>query len=309
MALTRPFAVALAVLFAVSCRREPDRAGTPAPTPPGSPVAAIDPQAKLVGDRPYREAAPEGTTGPAPLVLLLHGYGGNGESLDELLHVRGLATANGIFLAVPDGSPDTHNARFWNATDACCNFYGSTVDDVAYLRAVIADMKKKHPIDPKRVYVVGFSNGGFMAHRLACEMSSEIAAIATLGAMSFKDDARCLAKDPVAVLQMNGDADRVILYDGGLPGGSLPYASPYPAAEASIQGWATRNRCGAKTEAPPIDIARDLPGAETTVERWTGCAPGGAAELWTIHGAPHIPRLSPAWSTSVLQFLATHPKP
>lgn len=298
---------ALAVLLAVSCRREPDRTG--APTPPASTVSSVDPPARLLVDRPYREVAPGGTKGPAPLVLLLHGYGGNGESLDELLHLRDLGTENGIFLAIPDGSPDAHGARFWNATDACCNFYGSTVDDVAYLRAIIADMKKKHAIDPKRVFVVGFSNGGFMAHRLACEMSSEIAAIGTLGAMSFKDDARCRPTEPVAVLQMNGDADRIIRFDGGLPGGSLPSASPYPAAEASIQGWATRNKCGAKTESPPIDVVRDLAGAETTVERWTGCAPGGAAELWTIHGAPHIPRLSPAWANFVLQFLASHPKP
>jgi polyhydroxybutyrate depolymerase len=299
----------LAALFAVSCRREPDRAGAPTAVSQNPPPSAAELRAKLLAGRPYREVAPEGDTGPAPLILLLHGYGGNGASLDELLHLRELAIANGTYLAVPDGSPDSHNARFWNATDACCNFYGSTVDDVAYLGAVIADMKKKHPVDPKRVFVVGFSNGGFMAHRLACEMSSEIAAIATLGAMSFKDDARCKATDPVAVLEMNGDADRIILFDGGLPGGSLPYASPYPSAEASIRGWATRNRCTARMDAAPIDIADDLRGSETTVERWTGCAPGGAAELWTIHGAPHIPRLSATWSNLVWEFLESHPKP
>ncbi|MEO6572672.1 MAG: PHB depolymerase family esterase [Polyangiaceae bacterium] len=309
MALITRSLFGLALLATVSCRREPDRAGEPTLISPPATTSAIALRASLLTDRPYRVVAPAGDKGPAPLVLVLHGYGGNGASLDDLLHLTDVASENGIFLAVPDGSQDAHGARFWNATDACCNFYGSTVDDVAYLAAIIADMKAKHSIDSKRVFVVGFSNGGFMAHRLACELSPEIAAIATLGAMSFKDDSRCHATEPVAVLEMNGDADRIILIDGGLPGGSLPYASPYPSAGASIQGWASRNKCSSRTEPPPIDVARDLPGSETTVERWTGCAPGGAAELWTIHGAPHIPRLSATWSSLVLQFLASHPKP
>jgi polyhydroxybutyrate depolymerase len=297
---------ALGLLLAVGCRREPDRPGTPVPTP----APSIDAKANLVGDRPYREVSPASVKGEqAPLVLLLHGYSGNGGSLDNLFHFEDLARDNGAFLAVPDGSLDAHGARFWNATDACCNFYGSTVDDVAYVSAVIADMKRKHPIDPKRVFVIGFSNGGFMAHRLGCDLSPEIAAIVTLGAMGFKDDARCRPREPLAVLQMNGDADRIIRFDGGIPGGGLPNAAPYPSAEASLQGWASRNKCRAKTEAPPIDIARDLDGKETSVERWTDCAPGGAAELWTIHGAAHVLRLSPTWSNLAWEFLRAHPKP
>lgn len=295
---------ALGFVVAVACRREPDRPGAPAPSP------STDPKASLLEARPYREIAPAGVTGEAaPLVLLLHGYSGNGESLDNVFHFEDLARDNGAFLAVPDGSHDTRGARFWNATDACCNFYGSAVDDVAYLGAVVADMKRKHPIDPKRVYVIGFSNGGFMAHRLACDMSPEIAAIVTLGAMGFKDVTRCRPKETVAVLEVNGDADRIILYDGGVPGGGLPHAAPYPSAEESVQGWAVRNRCSEKTHAAPIDIARDIEASETSVERWAGCAPGGAAELWTIHGAGHVPRLSPAWSNLVWHFLSAHPKP
>lgn len=294
----------MGLLFAAACRREPDRPGAPVPIP----APSIDAKASLLRERPYREVAPVSVKEQAPLVLLLHGYSGNGDSLDNVFHFQDLARENGVFLAVPDGSQDSHGARFWNATDACCNFYGSTVDDVAYLSAIIADMKSKHPIDPKRVYVIGFSNGGFMAHRLACELSPEIAAIVTLGAMGFKDDARCRPKEPVAVLQVNGDADRIIVIDGGVPGGGLPNAATYPSAEESIVGWATRNKCGAKVEPPPIDLARDLEGKETSVERWTGCAPGGAAELWTMHGAAHVPRLSAAWSSLVWQFLSAHPK-
>jgi pimeloyl-ACP methyl ester carboxylesterase len=78
------------------------------------------------------------------------------------------------------GQQDRRGHRFWSATDACCNLDGLAVDDVAYLRAVIRDVSARHAVDPRRVFIVGHSNGGFMAHRMACEASDLVAAVVSL---------------------------------------------------------------------------------------------------------------------------------
>src|SRR2546426_27604 len=73
--------------------------------------------------------------------------------------------------AYPDGLTDVLGQRFWNATDACCDIYNKPTDDVYFATAVLADVQSSWSVDPKRIYVFGHSNGGFMAHRLACDLS------------------------------------------------------------------------------------------------------------------------------------------
>jgi pimeloyl-ACP methyl ester carboxylesterase len=70
--------------------------------------------------------------------------------------------------------------RFWNATDACCNLYGATVDDSAYLTDLIKMISTQYTVDPRRVYLVGHSNGAFMSFRMACDHADIITAIAAL---------------------------------------------------------------------------------------------------------------------------------
>src|SRR5215467_1279540 len=82
--------------------------------------------------RPYQLVVPAGydAAHPTPLVVMLHGYTSSGVAEDGYLGWSRLAQQDSFLLALPDGTKDTTGSRFWNATDACCNFYGSTVDDV-----------------------------------------------------------------------------------------------------------------------------------------------------------------------------------
>ncbi len=177
---------------------------------------------------------------------------------------------------VLDGSLDVAKHRFWNATGACCDKYGAPVDDVAYVRAVPDDVMSKESIDPKRVFVFGFSNGGFFAHRLACEMSDRIAAIASMAGATRNEPARCAPTSAVSVIEIHGDADEIvpfgggrIPFDAGMPPGALP------GARATVGTWA--------------QLDAKLAGAETTIERYAGCPAGVGVELWTVRGGKHIP--------------------
>ena len=289
---------------------------TPPPPSPSAPSEIASPSAELVvgGDRPVTVHVPASydASRPAPLLILLHGYTGTGQGTDAYFNLAPAADARGYVYAFPDGTIDSNGNRFWNATDACCNFDEADVDDVAYLTGVIAEIQAELAIDPKRIAVVGHSNGGFMSYRMACDRAELVAAIVSLAGATFADPADCAPSEPVSVAQIHGTADDVIRYEGG------PLADghgPYPGAETTAETWATYDGCG-ETSSPlsaKVDVDADLADgddpAETSVAEWSGCESGATVQLWTIPDGGHVPAISPSFADSVMDFLVDHPKP
>ena len=244
---------------------------------------------------------------PMPLVILLHGYGANGAVQEAYMRFSPLADEFGFLFLNPNGDLDSFNNRFWNATDACCDFNNSGIDHSGILRNLIDTTKADFDVDDRRVFLVGHSNGGFMSYRMACDHADAIAAIATLAGASFDNPADCMPSEPVHVLQIHGTDDATILYGGGNILGV-----PYPAAVESVENWATYDGCDLTPDhsAPDRDLDRILPGDETVVTRYTSaCAPGGSTELWTIQGGAHVPDLVSTFSRQVVEWFYAHPKP
>jgi polyhydroxybutyrate depolymerase len=258
---------------------------------------------ELVKSRPYKLVVP-GTsqTAAMPLVVLLHGYGSNGEGHDGYFGLSAVTKSRGVMLAIPNGTRDHKGLLYWNASEACCDFDKVPVDDVAYLDAIVEDVAKQQKLDRSRVYVIGHSNGGFMAHRWACERSSKIAAIVALAGVPWADAARCEGKG-VSVLQVHGDADQVIAYAGGKSFGN---GEPYPSAESAVEMWAARDGCKDRHSAgPAVDFDLAVPGPETSREAYT-CPTGVDVILWHMHGSTHVPRLDARFANAALDFLLQH---
>lgn len=266
-------------------------------------------KSKLVVDRPYDLVVPRGYDGsrPIPLLIVLHGYGATGFLQSIYFQLGRVADAENFLYAYPDGTLDASGRHFWNATDACCNFGKLPVDDVSYLSAVIEDVAANHRVDRKRIFVAGHSNGGFMSHRLACDLSTRIAGIVSLAGAQWKDPMRCQPSAPIAVLQVHGDADDTVNYEGGNTG---PAGAEYPSAHDTVATWARFNGCQSQLEPTGmvLDLDAGVAGAETRVERYRGCR-GGAVELWTIQGGGHVPVLQPSFAETIYAFLMAHPKP
>lgn len=243
---------------------------------------------------------------PTPLIILLHGYSASGAIQDAYFQMTARAQEYGFLYAYPDGTVDTSGERFWNATDACCNFYGSDVDDSAYLQGLVDEISERATVDPKRIYFVGHSNGGFMSYRMACEHADTVAAIASLAGATYLDTGACNPSEPVATLQIHGTADATILYAGGTFG-----ASAYPGAEETVAAWASYDGCeSGTTEGAPRDLSTLVAGEEATVTiHDQGCTEHGGSELWTIPGEGHIPALSSTFSSQIVEWLLAHPKP
>jgi polyhydroxybutyrate depolymerase len=259
------------------------------------------------GDRPVNVLLPDGydPAEPTPLVVLLHGYGQDSTVQDSYFVMSAVAAAQGLVFAAPDGTTDEGGARFWNATDACCDFYAAGVDDSAYLEGLLDEIESRANIDPSRIYFVGHSNGGFMTYRMACDHADRIAAIVSLAGATFENQNDCAASEPVSILQIHGTADTDIFYDGGVHGSS---GLVYPGAVESVERWVAVDGCDA-TPVPgaPRDIDLEIAGDETTVDIYQGCD-GTAVELWSIQGGGHVPSLVEDFSAQVIEWLLTQSK-
>jgi polyhydroxybutyrate depolymerase len=221
-----------------------------------------------------------------PLLVLLHGLGDSGENFARSSDWVSFATEQRIAWVSPDGAFDHTGRRFWNAGPSCCNFDGIPVDHVGALRELVDGALASGRVDPDRVFAVGFSNGGYMAHRLACELSGLVKAVVSIAGAGPLASVPCPAGAPVRVLEIHGDADNVVSYEGGkrVRQGVL---REHLSARQTARDWAARLGCNPAPKAVQnLDFERRLPADETRAERSEGCQ-RGAVELWTVQGGRH----------------------
>ena len=276
---------------------------------------STDAAINLVAARPYKSHVPASydATKPTPLVLMLHGYNSNAAAHEAYFQLIPASDAHGFLYAYPDGLPDILGKQGWNASDACCIFQPQKPDDLSYLTAVLDDMASKYNVDPKRIFIVGHSNGGFMAQAVACALSTRIAAVVSQAGAVFADATQCKATSPVAFRQIHASNDDTISYDGGKV---FFLAAAYPSAHQTVATWAAKSGCAATllTNVGTQDVTTAVAGAETVVDRYDGCSGGSTVELWTMNGIPtdqmpHQPALTAGYAETAWTFFAAHPKP
>ena len=259
------------------------------------------------GDRPYDVVVPSGYDGTAavPLLILLHGYTTTGSQMDSYFSMRAEADREGFLYVHPDGTKDSTGAQFWNATDACCDRDGTSVDDSAYLAGIIRDVSSRYRVDATRVYLFGVSNGGFMAYRMACDHADTIAGVVSMAGATYLDPSRCTPSRPVTVLEIHGTADETVPYGGG-----ELFGPAFPSAPDTVAQWARFDGCAADRTPTGrrLDLAVDVAGAETVVSAFGGCAHGTSVQLWTVQGVDHVFSFTDALVPDAVNFLLAHPQ-
>ncbi len=201
----------------------------------------------------------------APLVLNFHGFTMTAEQQRQFTGMDAKADAAGFIVVYPQGI-DTS----WNAGSCCGNAMTQKIDDVGFVRALVEQLSAQLCLDPRRIYATGMSNGGFMAHRLACEASDLFAAAAPVSAVNGVAD--CDPPRPMPVLMFNGTADLLVSYNGG---GNFGKSAPATFAE-----WAERDGC----------TGEPVPGTQAgaaSCARHDSCDAGVAVGLCTIDGMGH----------------------
>lgn len=230
-----------------------------------------------------------------PLVVVLHGFGASGPIQSAYMGVTPLVDERDFVLVHPDGTQLSDGSRFWYSGASCC---GTPQDDVGYITDLIEEAKATFNIDDEQVYLWGHSNGGFMSYTMACEASEHVTAIVSLAGASFSDPLECEPRtEPVSVLQVHGDADGTISYDGNAfsPGALEMFERHGEFLGCDLTVTGTRD---------DLDLVATLDGAETTVQyHEDGCEPGTSVELWTIVDGPHIPIFNSDYANLVLDWL------
>lgn len=253
------------------------------------------------GTRTYYVHVPPGAVGPgaAPLVFAFHGggmtaIGDGGLAFENFAQVQPKSDSAGFVLVEPEGTPALPLTQpgaldVWNAGNCCeqAEQKNSNVDDVGFVSAMIDAVSLETCIDPKRVFATGISNGAMLSHRLACQLSDRIAAIAAVsGGMGNRDlDALpspttlfpCNPSRPVPVLHIHGTQDACYPFDGGW--GPLSAVTFYGAPQ-TVADWVTRNGCEAG--APTQVFSNGAAGCVLYP-----CAKTAEVEFCTIDGGGH----------------------
>lgn len=194
-----------------------------------------------------------------PLVLNLHGYGSNGIQQEFYSRFNLVADREGILVAYPEG------------IDNAWNVYSTTgVDDVGFLSALIDTISANHLVDQDRIYSMGMSMGGYMSHRLACELGSRVASIASVtGLLAFFP---CTPSRPIPVLQIHGTEDQTV---------------PYSGVEATINHWVAANGCYVVPEVTNLPDIDTTDGCTVTLSVYGSCDNQSEVRLYTVNGGEH----------------------
>ncbi|HXQ25430.1 MAG TPA: alpha/beta fold hydrolase [Candidatus Acidoferrales bacterium] len=215
---------------------------------------------------------------PVPLVLVFHGGGGHDWNMPGFTHFDELADDEGFLVAYPDSFN-----KNWNDTRGL-----SPSDDVGFIRALIDEVSRSHPVDPHRIYATGISNGGFFSNRLACDLTDKIAAIASVAAtMPQSLVPACKPSRPISVLYMHGTNDPLVPINGGKIGFQAGRARGDNISLAdAAQFWRAQDRISSppvRTELP--DRFND--GTHVHRDIWTGGADDTEVAVYTIEGGGH----------------------
>lgn len=254
-------------------------------------------------DREYTLHVPAGYTGQSlPVILALHGGGGTKEGFDRSTCPGGdpasdgclaaMADRAGFVFVVPDGvdKPGLGN-RSWNAGggeegwrctggEACAT--GS--DDVAYVDALLDEVRRAVRVDEARLYATGMSNGGAMSFRLACERADVFAAVAPVaGANQAGGWPGCAPSEPVPLLHQHGTSDPCWGWDGTTQLRLCRDEGRFRPVGDSFAEWLAHNGCTGTTESALPDTADD--GTHATRIEGVGCA--AETVLLRIDGGGH----------------------
>ncbi len=247
---------------------------------------------------------------PAPLLIMLHGYSNTtGDAMENWLQLWPVANANGFLYATPTGSFDSWGNYYWNATHNCCDYDEANIDHVGYLAQLIDAITTQYNVDPNQIHLLGYSNGGYMCYRMACDRGDLIASIVSIAGVTWLNPDNCPAADPVHVLQIHGTNDTIVLYEGGYDPWNPPH--PYPGAVETVEQWATANGCIVQGDEDPIpfDVDFNVIGAEAHgIDYTVDCEPNGSATLWRLQGSSHFIEFTSQSKAKIFQFMLEHAK-
>ena len=224
--------------------------------------------------RLYVPAIYNGTTA-RPLILNLHGYTSNAQQQQQLYsNFMPIADTANFLMVFPNGTYSS-GQRFWNA-----GLSSVLVNDIAFLSALIDSLDLTYNINLNRVYSAGMSNGGYMSHTLACELSNRITAIASVTGSIFSTQygSNCHPTRPVPVMQIHGTTDPTVPYLGSST--SMPI-------DSVVNYWVKKNSCSPRPTFSNVPNISTTDGCAAEHYKYSGGLSGSSVEFYKIINGGH----------------------
>lgn len=225
---------------------------------------------------------------PLPLVVAIHGAFETAKYMEERSGFSDLADKKGFVVVYPNGFGLFGLLQHWNAGHCCGKAAADGLDDVGFLTNVIEDVEERLRIDPNRIYMVGFSNGGMLAYRFAAEKAGILSALAavaaTIGSTSSGDEPLWRMPDPVAplpLIALHGLADEAIPAQGGVSpkrGGDQSFLSVKDATNF----WIRNNGCD------PDPLLEEIHKGDVLKQTWQGCREHADVALYLLEDWAHV---------------------
>lgn len=236
--------------------------------------------------REYIVHLPTGYTGQEqlPIIIFLHGGSGSAQSAMGFTLMNSISNLEGFLVAYPQGIGPVDGGGFSWADGRGTSADALNIDDVGFVDKLIDSLSITYPIDSNRIYLSGFSNGGFMTQRIACEMPERFAAMASLGAsMSLELAANCAPEKAIPMFIINGTADQFVPFNGGPSGVVGPIIPTFDL----VDFWKNNNGCTTildSLELPDLD-----PSEESTITSFgfTNCACEADVQLYRVNNGGH----------------------
>ncbi|WP_437767205.1 PHB depolymerase family esterase [Sorangium sp. So ce281] len=210
---------------------------------------------------------------PVPLVVDLHPLGGSGPSERSGSPYPAQTDPEGVIMAFPSGLSGPSGGA-WNVGPCCVK----NTDDVAFVKAMVAQIQESACIDPKRIYAVGFSMGGGMSHYLACHAADTFAAVAPAAFDLLQENVGdCKPSRPITVISFRSTGDPIVPYAGGYSAVVSGMPITFLGAKSTLEKWGQINKC---TGSPS---AEDSKGCST----FSNCEGGVEVALCTKQGGGH----------------------
>jgi polyhydroxybutyrate depolymerase len=225
---------------------------------------------------------------PSPLVVVIHGAFDTAKGMEKYSGFSTLADRENFVALYPNGMGLFGFLQHWNAGHCCGKAADDNWDDVDFIAASIEDVCARLKIDTRRIYMVGFSNGGMLAYRFAAEKGDILAAAApmaaSIGGRPSKDAPEWhipKPAKPVAMMIVHGLADDDVPYEGGVSrhrGGTRTYWS----VGESVKFWVANNGCGQRTADTYFNQGR------VQLKSWKNCRQNADVTLLLIKGWGHV---------------------
>lgn len=215
-----------------------------------------------------------------PLVIVLHGGGGNAENIINTSGMNAKADKENFVVAYPGGTGRARQRLTWNAGHCCGYAAQHDSQDIRFISELIDALQQEYPIDPKRIYVAGMSNGGMMAYRIGIALSHRVAAIGVVSGAMFGDEPN--PRNPVSVIIFHGTEDEHVPFAGGQSRNKLVKRNmdkPFLPVMDAFNFWSQADAC-----AKPRESSRS---GNVEIFQKRECRSGSAVVLYKIYNAGH----------------------